>query len=102
MLILGVRVVELTVTGLPCLRAQWPGTSTGGKIIPAALQPRKHAGVWQAPATTCQRELGLVRPLRQQHGRTKVGVWLQCLTRRAWLRDGYPCVPRERVASSLT
>lgn len=93
MLVLGVRVVELTMTGLPCLRAQRPGTSTGGKIIPAALQPRKHAGARQAPATTCKRELGLLRPLRQQHGRRKVGAWLQCLTRQAWPKGWLPLCP---------
>lgn len=53
------------------MRARWPGTSTGGKIIPAALQPRKRAGVLRALATVCQWELGLVRPLQQQHGRRR-------------------------------
>lgn len=40
-LVQGDKVVELTVMGLPHLRAPWPGISTGGKRIPAAMQPRK-------------------------------------------------------------
>lgn len=44
----GVRVAELTVTGLPHLQAQWPVTSPGGKGIPASLQLRKLGEVLQA------------------------------------------------------
>lgn len=57
-------MAELTVTGLPHLQAQWPGTSTGGKDTPASLQLGKRGEVLQALGAAAWQE--------------KVGLRLQC------------------------
>lgn len=76
-------MAELTVTGLPHLQAQWPGTSTGGKDTPASLQLGKRGEVLQALGAAAWQE--------------KVGLRLLCLF--PW-RVGYQ-LPNRMLVSAL-